>query len=541
MIKRMLAWVTRVSLARRWLVLIGASVGLVFFVIFYGVAMINPTHTAWLVSGGDLTQHYLGWEFYRQSSWQFPLGGIADLAYPHPMSVVFMDALPIFAIPAKIIYSIFGIDFQYFGLWGILSFMLQGALAAFIVSRWSKNPFVTLFAAILVTLSPVMLGRVFAHTALAGQWIILAAIAAALELKGKSLRIATITWSGLAVLSVAIHPYLAVGVIAIFAMWLVMQQRSARSLTILASLVGLATLVTFWIIGGFMVQSIGGGELGEYGLTLNALFDPADWSSLLRSFGTNFEGMGYAGMGVLLVMIAAGWIVICTRRCMVRTLTVRHLIVFAFICVLIILAIGPVVRVGHIELFSYPVPAVIEKIWSVFRATGRLFWPVYYLGVVACLYIIIRRQSRLALATLAIAAMMQVVDVAFSPAQTARSLAIREQTTHPLDRRPSDEWSAYMKGKSSHRVSGNLSKPEEFRYVGMIALKYKTTLNTGYFARAPGAAIEATIQQAKQQLLAGQAEPATVYMTRDRSIVDEMRMKGTYTFHYIDSVWVIVP
>ena len=59
---------------------LGCLLGSLVFVCIYGLAVVNVTNVAWLTDSSqaeglwDLTQHYLGWVFYRKSPWHFPLG-----------------------------------------------------------------------------------------------------------------------------------------------------------------------------------------------------------------------------------------------------------------------------------------------------------------------------------------------------------------------------------------------------------------------------------------------------------------------------------
>lgn len=46
----------------------------IMFIAIYGVRILNPMYTDWLMNGEDLTQHYLGWKAYRESDWHFPIG-----------------------------------------------------------------------------------------------------------------------------------------------------------------------------------------------------------------------------------------------------------------------------------------------------------------------------------------------------------------------------------------------------------------------------------------------------------------------------------
>ena len=81
-----------------------ALLGAAVFVFIYGVHVLDPCYTDWLLTSedGDLTQHYLGWKFYRHAPWRFPFGMIDTMAYPNETSVIFTDSIPWFAFIFKI-------------------------------------------------------------------------------------------------------------------------------------------------------------------------------------------------------------------------------------------------------------------------------------------------------------------------------------------------------------------------------------------------------------------------------------------------------
>ena len=56
----------------KWYFLIGALIGAVLFVLIYGFSVLNVTNDAWLMTGKDLQQHYIGWKYYRDAAWNFP-------------------------------------------------------------------------------------------------------------------------------------------------------------------------------------------------------------------------------------------------------------------------------------------------------------------------------------------------------------------------------------------------------------------------------------------------------------------------------------
>ena len=67
----------------------GGLIGAVIFIICYGFAVLDVTNDGWLLKGGDLIQHYVGWKAYRQSPWQFPIGMTEGLIYPDETCVIY--------------------------------------------------------------------------------------------------------------------------------------------------------------------------------------------------------------------------------------------------------------------------------------------------------------------------------------------------------------------------------------------------------------------------------------------------------------------
>ena len=97
------------------LTILSGLIGAIVFILIYGVKVLDVTRTEWLYRGGDLQQHYYGWEFFRKSEWTFPIGNFNTLSYPNYASIIFTDSIPLFAVIFKIFSGILPQTFQYFG------------------------------------------------------------------------------------------------------------------------------------------------------------------------------------------------------------------------------------------------------------------------------------------------------------------------------------------------------------------------------------------------------------------------------------------
>ena len=80
----------------KWLsVIIPLLIASAVFFYVCGPRCLNPSNIAWLADG-DSAQHYLGWAFYKNSPWYFPLGLNPDWGLENSSSIIYADALPVF-------------------------------------------------------------------------------------------------------------------------------------------------------------------------------------------------------------------------------------------------------------------------------------------------------------------------------------------------------------------------------------------------------------------------------------------------------------
>ena len=531
--------------------LLAALLGVLFFVCFYGTKVIDPTYTDWLL-GGDLRQHFLGWEFYRDSPWSVPLGMIPQLAYPFSISITYMDSIPLIAIPLKLFEGMLPDQFQYFGLWGLLCYALQGGIAALIIRRWSKNILVVLLGSIIFIASPMVIARMFAHTALAGQWIILLAILAFLAFRHVKPWLFMTVWSGIFVLAAGTHPYFLPMVALPFVMAIVMtHQRWILSVikTVLPPIVGAAF---FWLIGGLAVKGSANG-LGEYAFNLSSLYNPLNYSAFLETqpiASTSGETMNYFGLGMmLLAAIAVGLFIYRhlswsrMKRLISRFGNPRYILIALAVIALLVVAVSPRVQWGVKILVDLDVPEKIERLWGTFRAGGRLFWPVYYMLVVGVLWYTIRslRQYGLVLVSiLAIATTLQVVDIVGSPAAIEKHTKFMQVNRGELYVTPNlQQWAPYVATKK-HMVYLDTIFPEQFYALADVALKYDLTMNTGYFARSPEQQIIAYQASQKAMVMKGAADfTNNLYVTKDITIAKEMQAAGRQIV-FVGGYYVVV-
>ncbi len=76
-------------------VAISMFIAVILYIVVFGISSLNLANYKWLLSGGDLTQNYIGGVLYRNSKWALPIFVQREIGYPYGVSVLGTDSLPI--------------------------------------------------------------------------------------------------------------------------------------------------------------------------------------------------------------------------------------------------------------------------------------------------------------------------------------------------------------------------------------------------------------------------------------------------------------
>ncbi len=376
------------------LFLMGLAWGACLFLLVYRGHVLGFTSYEWAMRYNDITQHYVGWVAYRNAPWAFPIGLMDNLTAPFSVSAIYTDSIPLFAVFFKLLSPILPDTFQYLGIFGLLCFALMGGFASILLRKFLSNNWLCVFLSTFFVLSPYMLQRMFAHTALSAQWVIIAAICLWFYMPYKDKKWKNVAlWSALLVVTAGIHIYLVPMVFAfLFANVLEIIIRDKKYVWAAGTLVlpVIFAALYVWILGGFYggVSSDSQYGLGAFSANLNTFINSATMGIFMADLPQGeyqWEGYGYLGGGILL-MIAVMIYRLCTGKLKGMGLDrLRVILMTAVCCVLFAFAVSPVVTLGEIispeplmHTFEVPVPSFIFNLWSLFRSTGRFVWPVCY-------------------------------------------------------------------------------------------------------------------------------------------------------------------
>lgn len=411
--------------------ILAALVGLIAFFVIYGVknTALNPTNDSWIFTGYDeidVQQHYSGWLAYRDSEWAFPLGLANNLAVGDGTFITYTDSIPWVGIIFKVFRNGLPKTFQYFGIFTLVCYMLQGLAGYKLVYLKTKNELYSLIGSVFFIFSPILLERAFRHTALAAQFLLLFAMYFYIKHKEEQKKSTYIFMLLLEILAIGIHPYyvpltfLFAGMICI----LDIRKKKYWSIGIFAG----QAAVTFFF--GYLIGALGNGVkmaregYGYYSMNVNAPINPYSvggytWSTFLKVHAQNweqFDGFNYLGFGMLL-LIAFGLVsyVLHSDKKQIIGCIKKYIweIVIGFL--LTIFAISNVAVFNKTTIYSITLPEWLNAICSICRASSRMFWPVYYmlfLAAIAYLYNRYTAESKRTLyIMLGLFLLLQIADI----------------------------------------------------------------------------------------------------------------------------------
>lgn len=385
---------------------------------------LNPSNTEWLFRGAnDPASHFIGWLYYSQDKWTWPITFSESLAYPTGAVISYSDSIPIFAVIFKTLktLNIFTGTIQYFGVFFCLNLILQFFWGTKLIRLFTNNDaeglYIALASGTIFMMSPPMLWRLHGHFALTSHWLILVSLWSFFKAK-KSIQIRNLrnVWmiqSVVILISSGIHPYLAVmSLVLIIASFLqLFLQKKVRASLLFLLVIGSLTLMFIgWLFWGYFYIK-GGGESQGYEIHSYNLFsiftkNPERPSKFIISFalrpGQQFESYGYLGIGIISLCFANLFRLLYKKHeyksnfKKLTALIYRNWLLLLVCMLLVLYAVSNQVTWGESILFEYPLLPIVSDLTAKFRVGARFFWPVYYiliLGIIVFSFRIWNRQQ----------------------------------------------------------------------------------------------------------------------------------------------------
>ena len=402
-------------------VAVGALIGLIVGLRVLDPQFIAGTGGKWVRPENDYIAYLVAWNYYIADSWRFPLFAIPGMGYPEGGSVLFNDALPLTAFITKVVYQGAGVRVNPFGWWILLTYVLQGAMAARLVCAVGVRSIGACAAAAVLGVVNVAFTSRMGHTALSSHFLLLWAIALYFESVRRE-RVRALEMVVALAATLLVNAYLfamvvAIAFVTIATLWRRGQLR-LRDLVVFAG--GVAGVGLLGIAAGYGVLVVNPSAMksegfGLYSWNLTGLLLPPGGSfglpTGLARYGTHgqYEGEAYIGGGALVLVLLC---VLAMPAQVVHHLR-RHTLYVAMLASLAVFAASNVVYAGNVLLLAYPLPGFAVDLANYFRASGRFIWPLAYSLAILPIGLIFRSwHPAAALAAASIAVTLQVSEAA---------------------------------------------------------------------------------------------------------------------------------
>ena len=362
-------------------------ISIISWVYLLGFDYIKPTNLDWLNSG-DLSTYQLGWEYFRDDKWRFPIGLNPNYGIYSDSNIIYSDSIPIFAIFFKLFNFLLPEKFQYFSIWILLCIYLQILFSYKIIHTGTGNRLFSLLGSLFFLTASIFIHRSGIHLSLLGQWLILCGIYIEISKNNKK------DFSRLIILllSLLVHFYFFLMLII-----LIIFQDSYKVLILKKPFSKiLKKLIFIIIVSVFLMYTVGyfsinlddglGWGYGYYNFNLNSFINPSgqnnigpfSWSNFLTKQNyqnKEIEGFSYLGLSGIIFFILFLFNIFKGRLNIFFQNFNWVVITLPFL----IISISNNINFGDVNIVSFDLNKFIYAFFSIFRASGRIIWPVYYI------------------------------------------------------------------------------------------------------------------------------------------------------------------
>jgi hypothetical protein len=188
-----------------------------------------------------------------------------------------------------------------------------------------------------------------------------------------------------------------------------------------------------------------------------------------------------------------------------------------------------VVTLGPFILLTIPLPESVQKVLEVFRSSGRLFWPMYYvLMFVTIAFLASRNQKGTLIPLLAVTLAIQFFDL-LQDTRLERRFKSEVVWENPLQ---SEFWR-----EAAQRYRKILFVPQEHRApnygpFALLAANHGMAINVGYFTRVPLRALQSSAGHLLADFNEGRLDPDALYVVQNKELARGIK----FVLHETDRV-----
>ncbi|MBO6213236.1 DUF6311 domain-containing protein, partial [Algoriella sp.] len=525
---------------------------ILFYNLHYGIGTVIFTNINWLLKARhDWGAHYLGFSFYRISDWSFPIGNINKWYYPIQTNVGLTDSIPLFAIPFKLLSPILPQDFQYIGLFILVSYILNGYFTVKFARLFTTNKLLILFATLFVLISPIVIYRAI-HPSLCAHWLIIGSMYLYFKpVNNKKEAYNALKYQLiLLLLSGLIHPYITfmiIGFMVILPLKLHLYDKliSVKK-SIIYIVISMISLILIWAIVGVIfnsTMSVNSGY-GLYSWNFNSFINPDGFSSFLPQLDKysdrQYEGYSYLGLGMMSLILISTFIIFANYKWIKKYKTLI-LIFLLWLIPLTLFGITNVITYNNKLLYTIPIPKFVEDFGSIFRASSRFIWLLYYTIFLGAIFIFIKSKINtiIKVVIMGLIFSLQFYDIKFL--QTYRNLELGKYE-NPLNEKVWNSIFSQFNHVSFYPLyTWNLVNHYDYQDFGYIAYQNNATFTSAYAARTNFDKEQKETKNFLTKINNDQIDENTVYITNKENLsaFSIVILTGKAKALYIDKYYVV--
>lgn len=299
-----------------------------------------------------------------------------------------------------------------------------------------------------------------------------------------------------------------------------------------------------YVVGYFEIRYFDGiaSGYGEYKLNLLSAFDPGSnfntWSYILPDIKLTTleqsEGFNYFGLGSLIIILLSIIIFITNKS---KFIYLKKYFIFIIASIFFtVIALSNKISFGNIEILNIELNKYIFAGLSIFRASGRFFWPVYYLILIFSLVFLYKNISKKKYIILILTCLLiQIIDI--SGAIKNYSKIINEVTiSEDEDLNNLFQINKYLIAVGNSNYNPNFSK------LSYLTEKFKIkNTNVVNLARVNRKVLAEARYKIYKNFYNKKIETNTIYLIESFSHLRNLQsiFKDDLYFYKIDNIWLM--
>ena len=509
-----------------------------------GFENFNPNNDTWL-NNPDLLSYQLPWKYYKSDIWRIPIFSNPTYGLEYSTSILYADNVTFLNIFFKFFKNFLSDNFQFYGLWIIICFLLQYYLSFKIILNFTSNFNYSILSSFFFILMPFFIERSFIHLSLAANWILLLSILFLRIFKTQDIS----KYFLLIVLSLLINLHLTINILIFLFIYILLTENLKKSLKLL-SIYSSFTIFLLYLIGFFSIGLVDNIDFGYgyYKSNLLTFFDPKggilnlDWSSFIPDI-KNYadgekEGYGYLGIGGILILCISVFYSIKYKYFHQKNFKIYSTISFLFL----IMAFSTNLSFGSAEILNIELNKYLYGLLSTIRSSGRFIWIVAYLiiifGIVTIYYRLPTYKYLIVLTLL----FVQIIDII--PGIKSIPAYLNNNNNNFLKKNDNEIWSVAKKNYKYLRHTFPISSPDHLAEYSSILINYQFEgTDIVYLSRSDRQKITKYRYDLYNNFFDKKVDTKSAYIVSNNHIYDiySIFKNSNHGFFFRDNIWLLLP